>query len=124
MKLDMKQKLALNITKAMRKVYENYEEAALDEAKRGYSMHYCIHGTNLWTDYDNICGGCENGESYFDYMRELRYAKDRVDSTWEKCQKRRVNLVPIISDGADGELINKLLEWATEPMVELEARYA
>jgi hypothetical protein len=22
----------------------------------------CIHGTSLWTDYDNICGGCE--ESY------------------------------------------------------------
>lgn len=30
-------------------------------ADQGYRPRYCIHGTNLWTDYDNICGGCEDG---------------------------------------------------------------
>lgn len=39
-----------------------YEEAQRDAAKEGFRPHYCIHGTNLWTDYDNICGGCEDGE--------------------------------------------------------------
>lgn len=26
----------------------------------GYAFPYCPHGTSLWTDYDNICGGCED----------------------------------------------------------------
>jgi hypothetical protein len=34
------------------------EECAADRAN-GHRPHYCIHGTNQWVDYDNICGGCE-----------------------------------------------------------------
>lgn len=26
-----------------------------------YRVHYCEHGATRWTDYDNICGGCEGG---------------------------------------------------------------
>lgn len=37
------------------------EEASYRE--QGFRSHYCIHGTNQWTDYDNICGGCEDGLS-------------------------------------------------------------
>jgi len=29
----------------------------------GYTFPYCKHGMSLWTDYDNICGGCEDGAS-------------------------------------------------------------
>lgn len=123
MSLDSKDRLALKIVRSMRKMYEDYEEERRDEAKRGYRMHYCVHGTNLWVDYDPICGGCENGENYFDYMREMRYARDLVSATWEKCQKRRVNTLPIIVDGAGNELVDKLLDWALTPMMELEARY-
>lgn len=39
-----------------------YHEAQRDAAEDGLRPHYCIHGTNLWTDYDNICPGCEDGE--------------------------------------------------------------
>ena len=28
---------------------------------RGYTFPTCIHGTSRWTDYDNICGPCEDG---------------------------------------------------------------
>lgn len=30
---------------------------------RGYSYPYCPHGMSRWTDYDNICGGCEDSLS-------------------------------------------------------------
>lgn len=30
---------------------------------RGYRFPSCIHGMSLWTDYDNICGGCEDSLS-------------------------------------------------------------
>lgn len=39
---------------------EQAEADAFDRAN-GHRPHYCIHGTNQWTDYDNICGGCEDG---------------------------------------------------------------
>jgi hypothetical protein len=31
------------------------------EGGRGYTFPHCIHGSSRWTDYDNICGGCEDG---------------------------------------------------------------
>lgn len=37
------------------------EAADAFDAANGHRSHYCIHGTNQWTDYDNICGGCEDG---------------------------------------------------------------
>lgn len=40
---------------------EQREQDERGWAERGYRAHYCIHGTNQWTDYDNICGGCEDG---------------------------------------------------------------
>lgn len=32
---------------------------------QGYTFPYCIHGTSRWTDYDNICGGCEDPENIY-----------------------------------------------------------
>lgn len=31
----------------------------------GHRFPQCIHGTSLWTDYDNICGGCESEENIY-----------------------------------------------------------
>jgi hypothetical protein len=46
-------------------------------------VHYCEHGTNQWTDYDNICPGCENGLTMADGLqrrrRALAEAKERVE---------------------------------------------
>lgn len=39
-----------------------YRTACAEAAAEGFAPHYCIHGTNLWTDYDPICGACEAGE--------------------------------------------------------------
>ena len=68
-----------------------YEEECERDARNGYRAHYCIHGTNQWTDYDNICGPCEDGytdrelalmeahAAVSDYMRRLRMYQDFTD---------------------------------------------
>ena len=47
------------------------------------SLDYCEHGTYLRTDYDNICGSCEMGETMSDgvFRRSmaLAEAKSRLD---------------------------------------------
>lgn len=45
-----------------------YAAECEEDYRMGYAPHYCIHGTNLWVDYDNICMGCEEGltESYYE----------------------------------------------------------
>ena len=52
-----------------------YEEDCAYDREQGHRPHYCIHGTNQWTDYDNICGGCEDSLTVWD-MAE-RSAWDR-----------------------------------------------
>jgi len=46
---------------------------------QGYTFPYCIHGTSRWTDYDNICGGCEDPESI--YRTALNEAWELVVNT-------------------------------------------
>lgn len=40
---------------------KEYAREIEDCHEQGYGVHYCFHGTNLWTDYDPICGYCEDG---------------------------------------------------------------
>jgi len=40
-----------------------YARECQDYRDQGHRPHYCIHGTDLWVDYDNICGGCEDSRS-------------------------------------------------------------
>lgn len=53
-----------------------------DGKHKGYTYPACEHGTSRWTDYDNICGPCEDGFSMgngFDRRRvALSEAKRRM----------------------------------------------
>lgn len=49
--------------------YEAYLEQCQEDREKGYRPHYCEHGTNQWTDYDNICGHCEDGH----HLSDLEY---------------------------------------------------
>lgn len=54
--------------------FEEYEEDCRYDATNGHRSHYCVHGVNQWTDYDNICGQCEEGLTTLkDYMPLLRH---------------------------------------------------
>jgi hypothetical protein len=46
--------------------YENGDGRPTSEGGRGYTFPHCIHGSSRWTDYDNICGGCEDGSGVFE----------------------------------------------------------
>lgn len=48
-----REQLIKNSEEYLREVEEAHEE--------GFRPPYCFHGTNLWTDYDPICGYCEDG---------------------------------------------------------------
>lgn len=74
-------KMALKIVEQYRDQYAEYERDCESDRERGYRAHYCEHGTNQWTDYDNICGGCEEGLTLaygpWKYERALSEAKAR-----------------------------------------------
>lgn len=65
--------------KARRK---EYAEECEEYAKQGFRPQYCIHGVNLWTDYDPICGWCEDGDGT-PYEQALRDARN-IASVYEK----------------------------------------
>lgn len=78
--------LAKNISARLEADYLEYLEACESWRKDGYRPHYCEHGTNLWTDYDNICGGCEDGMTMGDPMQRREYALDSAKRRDEKCK--------------------------------------
>lgn len=41
--------------------YRSWLEDCREWHEQGYRPHYCEHGLDLWTDYDPICGPCEDG---------------------------------------------------------------
>lgn len=80
-------KIALNILKSWRERFAQHEEAGREYAEQGYRNHYCVHGMNQWTDYDNICGMCEDGYGYWDYQEFLELSRaeaGRIYSRYEK----------------------------------------
>lgn len=65
--------------------YAEYLELCEIDRRDGFRSRSCEHGTDNWTDYDNICGACEDGYSMgYDtgrvLMRQmaLANARDRV----------------------------------------------
>lgn len=76
---------------------------------KGYSYPYCPHGSSNWTDYDNICGPCEDGYSV--YQLALWSAQEKVAKYNE-----RVDWVVSAPKGLDNDIRRKLIEWAVEPV--------
>lgn len=62
-------------------VQADWRAEAREDARQGFRPHYCIHGMNMWTDYDPICGGCEDGTftQWTDGTDLLVVARDNVD---------------------------------------------
>ena len=50
---------------------EGYLAACKEWADEGFAPHYCIHGVNLWVDFDCACFRCE-----MDDRSDLQEAKD------------------------------------------------
>lgn len=54
-------RLALAVSKRLEAEYAEYLEDCEQDRANGHRAHYCEHGTSNWTDFDNICGRCEDG---------------------------------------------------------------
>lgn len=80
-------KLAAQLDAKFQKDYADYLEECEQWHREGYRAHYCEHGTNLWTDYDNICGPCEDGLSMSDGLFRMAYAISEAKNRWEKANE-------------------------------------
>jgi hypothetical protein len=78
---------------------------------KGYSFPAaCVHGSSAWTDYDNICGPCEDGYSI--YQLAIWEAKERVSKVNE-----RINWLCDAPDALrNTDMHRDLIEWALSPI--------
>lgn len=98
--------------------YANGDGRSVADGGRGYSYPACVHGVSRWTDYDNICGPCEDGYGHFDWHREARYAVESAKSRLAAVEARqgwwdaRPN-----GHRMPDELHNALIKWIYEPIL-------
>lgn len=108
-------KLALVIFKSYAAQWATYEADCAEYAKDGYRPAHCFHGVSLWTDYDPMCGPCEDGYGYFDPNAYRRIALDEAIRANDAQQERIDMLVKLMRMGAPVQ-IAELGKWATEPV--------
>lgn len=122
-------KLALKLLQARRKrwaeVQAAYDADCLEWRKQGYRPHYCIHGRNMWVDYDIACGECENGEGYWEYAREAHYALSAVRYAVHEVRRRSKGLGEFWNEYGDMDFpMAEVSTWAMAPLKALEAEIA
>jgi len=50
---------------------EEYRKECAEWSAKGFRPHYCIHGVNMWVDYDCACAECE-----LDDRSDIQIARD------------------------------------------------
>ena len=120
--METKTKLSKSILKLASKIFKSYEaqwaiyEAQCEAyAKDGFRAHYCFHGVNMWTDYDAICGACEDGYGYFDRLEYRKLALGEAIRAHRQQDERVDMLVKLMQMGAPVQ-IAELGAWATAPV--------
>lgn len=76
----------------------------------GYTFPACIHGRSLWTDYDNICGPCEDS---------LTLYEQALAAAWRDFNEytKRAGVASTARDTrAPEEAVKMLIEWSIEPV--------
>lgn len=74
----------------------------------GYRFPQCIHGMSYWTDYDNICGPCEDSLTVY---QEALYAGHRDAAAYLD----RMSVVQYAVDqGVPSEIVADLTTWGLE----------
>jgi|SRR5690606_4872064 len=73
---------ALAAIKEIRAEYAAYQRDMDDLLKEGYGRSHCFHGTNLWVEWDPICGYCEAGLT----LHEM--ALGRAHTRYEEVDKK------------------------------------
>lgn len=87
--------LASKISNSLLADYRAWEESCEQDRREGHTPHYCEHGTSRWTDYDNICGGCEDGVTMADGVERRTYALDSAKRRVEKVTEITTHLAAL-----------------------------
>lgn len=98
--------------------YANYEQACKDWYEQGYSPHYCVHGTNMWVDYDCACWSCEQSEDlrkgwqrfYEDELRGIRTMLSKMQHTQSTFDKHPDAPAFTVEETVDW--VNEAARWA------------
>lgn len=113
-------KLAVKIFESYRKQWAAYDAECAEYAEQGYRPYACFHGTQLWSDYDVICGACENGYGWFDPMlyrqmaiSEAKQAYNEFDERLSIYTKASVKRAPMD--------YGKMITWVSEPLTKWDA---
>jgi hypothetical protein len=86
------------------KTREDGSTRQINMGGKGYSFPYCEHGSSLWTDYDNICGGCEDGTDI--YQLAIWEAQEKVAE-----YNRRFEWVISAPSSLDPDTKRELIDW-------------
>ncbi|WMI33862.1 hypothetical protein SEA_PATELGO_261 [Streptomyces phage Patelgo] len=70
----------------------------------------CVHGSSAWTDYDNICGPCEDGSSI--YQLALWEAQSKVAEYNERMEW----LLSAPDSIRREEMHHELIKWVLQPI--------
>lgn len=78
---------------------------------KGYSFPAaCVHGSSAWTDYDNICGPCEDGYSI--YQLAIWSAQGKVSE-----YNKRVDWLLSAPDALrHTDMYRELIDWVASPL--------
>lgn len=82
----------------------------------GHRYPTCFHGSSLWTDYDNICGPCEDGDESNLYLT----AYNRADAMVTEMQRRANAWMDVLAIEAQHPNMPRadrdaMIAWVNEP---------
>lgn len=83
-----KMRLALVLLKQRRQQFADWKESCAAERRQGYAPSACVHGTSRWTDYDNICGPCEDGLGWWDFAAQARDCLNEAEAVEQRVRER------------------------------------
>lgn len=111
--------------KCLTRVQQNqaeYDRECAEWAEKGYRPHYCIHGVDLWTGYDNICGYCEesltNEELAKAMYDEYKLAMNRMGVRAATISAEMMNMG--VSRDLQFEIMDKIIKDVTRPWAWME----
>lgn len=80
---------------------------------KGHTFPYCFHGSSRWTDYDNICPGCEDGHSPYRCGWMYEAALDRAKADL-RIEQERVDWINSAPKDLPMNILFTLIKWGLE----------
>lgn len=108
--------IALHIFKDFEREWAQYESDCDLSYRHGYRPSRCFHGTNLWTDYDPMCGPCEDGLGWFDREAYRKISLDMARRDLDEFYKRLQIYTQLQTNNVPGIDYGQLIEWVGEPV--------